>query len=348
MLAAARTLSLWLLPFALAGCALNQLRIEEASDVAAKGKVSVAAARDYLGKVATAREATNLEFVGLDPACRPNVSYLRMAPQFKSGDDIKKLPPGWLCDRAFDEGKNVKFSLAPPGRELLPALTMLDGLGTYFAAITDIVAEPGPTTAADFQETIALFHSAGSLAGALGGEDGALGIPAPDDAKVKAVVSLIGLIDQMVGEQQKVKALRALVAKDDSAGTLMADMRKRLHFWDVARGADARMRTRNAALLMNTALDATPAPASDARQQLVRNYYARAAGEIDDAKLFPVLDGTLKALIDADADMRRALAEHPDLNAKQRARLAQLTRKRITAAFDALTGVLTAFAKGLP
>lgn len=348
MLPGLRLASLFFLPAAVAGCALDQLRVEEATNVAAKGKVAVATARDYLGKVATAREAANLEFVALDPACRPNTSNLRFVPQVKSGDDIKALKPAWLCSPVAVENQTVKFSLAPPGRELLPALTMLDGLGTYFSAITDIVEEPGPTTAADVQETVTLFHSAGKLAGALAGKDDALGIPGPDDDKVKAVVSLLGIIDQMLGEQAKVKALRALVAKDDSAGTLMANMRRRLGAWDVARAADAEMRTTNAFFLMNKALDASPPPASDTRQTLVRTYYARAAAEIDDAKLFLALDGTLKALIEADSDMRNALAKDPNLSPRQRARLAQLTRKRVTAAFDALTGVLTAFAKGVP
>lgn len=343
---ALRTASLWLLPLALAGCALNQLRIEEATDVAAKGKIAVAAARDYLGKVAAAREAMNLEYVGLDPVCRPDTAHLRFEPELKKGVEIKALPPGWLCSPTPIPGKTVELPLGPPARELQPTLRMLEGLSTYFAAITEIVEEPGPTTSADILETLAVFRSAATLAGAVSGTDGALGVPTDDDGRVKSVLSLITFLETLRTEAEKVKDLRKLVAKNDKAGTLMSDMRNRLSTWEFARKVDAITRTANSRAMIETAWKAGPPAAAEVRQQLVRNYYARAAAQIDDAKLFPALDGTLEALIDADTAMRNALEENPNLDARQRARLAQLTRKRVAAAFDALAGVLIAFAKG--
>lgn len=337
---------IWILPLALSGCALNQLRVEEAASVAASGKVAVAVARDYLGKVATAREAANLEFVALDAECMPDRAFLRVVPQINPGNDVKQLPSGWLCSPSEIAGKSVGLSLAPPGRELLPTLRAIEGLATYFAAITDIVEEEGPTTSSDVNETIAMLASADKLFGALAKKDAALGLPSTDDGRVKAIVSFLKFLDQLQKERTQVAELRVLVANNDSAGTLMSDVRAMLEIWEGARAANADARTTNAQFLMITAMQANPKPNADARVQLVRNYYARAAAEIDDAKLFPALDATLKELIQADADMREALKENPNLNARQRARLAHLTRQRVTAAFNALTAIFTAFAKG--
>jgi hypothetical protein len=344
---------LWLpvaLGLALAGCAINALRVEEATSVATKGGVAVAAAREYLAKVGAAREALNLDYVALDPQCRPDNAYLRSPPRYDRAKAVRAQRPGWLCARGSIDTRGappgtVKLQLLPASEALAPALATLQGLSDYFVAITRIVAQDGPTTSADFTETVTLLNSAETLFRTATGSTADAVIPAADSAQVKPIAAFLKILDDMARQGAQVTALRALVAQGNDGGRLVDAARAILHSWEIARAADARARKDVAFFIMETAMAANPAMEAGARQSLVRDYYARAAAESDEAKLYPVLDATLAELAAADRDMRNALRDNPQLKARQRARLATLTRQRVTAALDALTAVLTTLMK---
>ena len=332
-------------PLLLSGCAIDALRVETATEVSTKGRVALAVAHDELARIAAQREALNLDYVGLDSACAPAQANLRLAPQLDPRHPLAAQPRGWLCAATPIPQGTVRLSLKPASRELAPALLVLDGVGQYLSAITAIVAEEKPTTAADFTETIGALHSAEALIRAGARSEQATLLPPASNDTVKAIADLIGLVDQLNLEHRQVRSLRELVASNNAAGELIAAAQNVLGNWEVARSADASARSTIALFVMTNYLQAKQPPASEQRRQLVKDYYARADAEVDDAALGAAVSCAFAALAAADSELRSELQKNPNLSASKRAELARLTRRRVASAFDALTTVITAIAK---
>ena len=331
------------LAISLIGCATNALRIEYASDVAAKGKVAAAASRDFLVKVDATRVAANIDLIAVDPACVPNTAYVRRQPllvRFKNPD---KPPRGWLCAPQAIAGVTYddSFSLAPLGGDLEPTFVLIDALGAYSAAITAILDDKGPDPVKDLTDALGLARSADGLLHALAG--GTAIVPAADDPRLSAVGKFIQFVSDLRTEQDKAKRLKLLTDSPEGSADIVRALRRHLAVWELSRKADEGLRFALSGILIAKAQAAEPPLRMAQRRDFARSYYDRAAAVVTSAKLKPALDAVLTEVGDADADLRRVIVEHPKLNETERRKLAQITRERVGRAFDTLTQLVLAF-----
>lgn len=326
----------------LAGCATNALRLEYATDVAAKGKVAATAARQFLVRVDETRISSNLDLIAIDPACVPNSAFVRIQPRMGRLRDPARPPRGWLCapQKATGVTYDSPFSLAPFGDDMEPTFVLIDALGAYAAAIADILDEKGPDPVKDLTDALGLARSADGLLQSLAGGNPI--VPAADDPRVKAVSDFIAFVSELRTEQDKVKQLRKLAASTGSVETVTA-LKDHLANWEQRRRTDEGLRFVLAGVLVRQAQAAEPPLAAGARRDFARAYYDRAAGVVAAGKLKPALDATLDEMAAADADLRRTLADHPKLSEDERVKLAAITRERIGRAFDTLAQLVIAF-----
>ena len=329
----------------LSGCAINALRTEAAADVATKSQVAAGASRLYLQRVAETRTATDLDLIALDPACAPNHPYPRLIPRLELVKDPKLPPRGWLCAPSPQPGVTspVPLMLAPIGSELEPTLLLVNALGAYGSAITEILEKKGADPAGDIASALMLARSAEGLLRAGFGGDAV--VPAADDTRLTALTDFISFLTELRNEADKVAQLRALIDEDPGSATLIASLRNHLQAWEIGRRSDANLRFVIAgALLGQSARIDPPLPASQ-RREFAQVYYTQAAARIDAAKLAPAIDETLAGIAEADSSFREVLKENPKLSPKQRKRLAEITRERLVRAFDSLAALVLA-AKG--
>lgn len=334
----------WIAPMmALMGCATNALRIEYATDVAAKAELAAAASRQYLVEIDKARVAANLELVASDPACVPNAAYVRRQANLSAIRSLETPPRGWLCAAAPTPGVTYDdaISLAPLGADLEPTFVLIDAVGAYSAAITKIVDEKGPDPVQDLTDALALARSAEGLLQALAG--GTPVVPAADDKRLAAVTGLIAFITELRTEQSKVERLRHFLANDNAEAGLIIALQNHLDGWETSRKSDENLRFVLASTLVGQAQRIDPPLPQVQRRAFAKAYYDSAAARIVSGRLKPALDGVLDEVAAADEDFRRVLAENPRLNSEEKKRVAEIARERMGRAFDALTRLVLSF-----
>lgn len=336
-----RHILLPLVPLLLAGCATNALRLEYTSDVAAKGKLAVAASRGFLAEVDRSRVAADVDVIALDPACVPNTTFIRIRPDLAAVKDPDRPPRGWFCAATAQPGFTFPepFSLAPLGPDLEPTFVLIDALAAYSSGLASIVDEKGPDPAADLTDALGLARSADHLLSAITGSNPV--VPAADDPRVTAVQGFIQFLSDLKSESDKVKRVRKFVEERDPEANLIKSLRDHLGVWELSRRTDENLRLTIAGVLVRTA-QASDMSAGQ-RREFATAYYERSASTLAGAKIGPALDGALQEVAAADADLRRVLKDHPNLNAAERAHVAQITRQRLANAFDALASVILSF-----
>lgn len=327
----------------MSGCATNALRLEYAGNVASQGKISAAASKEYLGTVDASRVAANLDLIALDPDCSPNTAFLKISPSLSAIKDPKSPPRGWLCARTHVAGQTFEtpISLAPIANELEPTFVMITALASYSEAISEILDQEAIDPGAEFEEALALGRAAEGLIVAV--SDGAPNIPAADDPRVAAISGFLSFVGELAAEADKVKQLRLFAASEKGNGAIIAKLRSDLADWELSRKADENTRYLQTQLLLKLNLEVEPPLPSAQRRDVAKAYYDRAAAVNSSARLFSALDATLQELADADADLRRVLAEKPNLTLAEKRKIAQLNRARVIRALQALTDLVTSF-----
>ncbi|MEZ0496369.1 hypothetical protein [Sphingomonas sp. IW22] len=326
----------------LPGCASNAIRLDYAGDVAGRAEVAAAASRRYLAEVDETRVAVNVDLIGMDTACVPNRAWIRRQADVGAIKASDFPPRGWLCAPGPLDGVTYPepLSLAPLGPDLEPTFLLIDALGAYGAGIATILEEEGPDPAADLVHALALARSAEGLLRAMAGGAGQPVVPAADDVRLVAIDAFIAFVTELRTEQRKVDALR----RTAGAGPLIAALRDHLSNWELGRQADENLRFELATALLGGAQRADAPQLSKAmRREFGAAYYEGAAGRTSSARFKAALDGTLGELAAAEADLRRVLAEDPDLTDAERREAARITRQRLTRAFDTLSRLLLAF-----
>lgn len=325
-------------------CATNALRIEYASDVAAKGKVAEAASRAYLQDVERVRTSANVDIIALDPACLPIEAYVWRSPKLSLVKDPAKPPRGWLCAPSLQSGVtyDTPFRLAPLGAELDPTLVLLDSLATYSDGLTKILDAKGPDPTAELLSALDLARSADKLLAALTLRSTV--VPAADDKRLTAVGAFISYLNDLAVERDKVQRIRKFLAGDAVEQDLIKSLRNHLRGWDIGRQSDMDLRFQLATILLQKAQE-SGLPA-DKRREFARAYFERAAGATDAAAFEPALDGALAELASADSDLRRIIQAHPKLTPAERARVAQITRERLSKAFESLAAIILSIKGG--
>lgn len=327
---------------ALSGCATNQLRVESGRGVAASAAVAAAATRAYLDEVDAARIRVGLDIIALDPNCQ-NGAYFLTSPAIGRLTDPARPLRGWLCAREQPSPTSERAVVGPIAPELAPTLALIDALGDYGAAITDIVDDKQPDPAKDLAEAVKLAEAAEKLL--RGGFGGTPLVPAADDKRLGAVLGFIKLVQDIRSDADRAKRLKRLAAETES-GALIAALQDHVRIWERARASSANLSRVIAVTVFAASARIDPPLPAQARRDYAASLYAADANLTRGASLAPAIDATLKALSDEDRAFRNALGDPPRLNADQRRRRGELTRARLIAIFDSLTSLITA-AKGL-
>lgn len=337
--AVAATLSL-----SLAACATNPLRLDYGGEVADRGKLAAAASAAFLDRVEEARVEANLALIESDPNCAPLLAHVRLRPDLAAATASPEPARGWLCTREAVAGRTSPLSLAPMGDEFEPTLQAISAVGAYSEAIAGILLAEGGDPAAEFTATLALLGAAGALFDAAGGGPGAPpDLLSPDDPRPQAVAGFLAFVADLADEQSRVDQLRQLAASEQGSAELVANLQAHLRQWNGERIANMDLHDVVATAMMGQLLQRDPAPVAEERRLMAERYYQRDADRREARLAFAALDGMLGALAAADRDLRRTLAENPDLSPAERAQLARVFRGRVTDAFGTLTALLTAF-----
>jgi len=325
----------------LGACATNSLRLDYAQDVAAQGQAAATAADAFLDTVEDARIAANVELAASDPNCLPRIAHVRMAPDLSQTGPDGTLVRGWLCASGAEPG-TVPLSMVPPGREFEPTLQLIAALGAYSEAIAHILAEDGSEQGERFGETLALLQAAAGTMGALGGDAGRV-VPAADDPRFEAIQGFVAFVSELASEQRKVDQLRTLIASPEGSAELAGQVQDHLIRWDTARRSDLALQATLASSVMSQAFRAEPPAPPETRRELITAYYARERGAREEMRAYSVLGALFTDLARADSDMRRVLAEDPDLTPAERTEVARALQRRVAQAFETATALLTAF-----
>ncbi|MFL6857963.1 MAG: hypothetical protein ACJ8EB_08660 [Allosphingosinicella sp.] len=324
---------------ALASCGVNTLRLEYADLVGQKGEAVATSTRSFLDVVRTTREGANVELVAADVACGRSPAQLRDPPLLG-----RRAPAvGWLCRPA--PNKKFAIDLDPLQDDLEPTLTAVQALADYSDALTDIVNSKPADPSKAVNDALATAEAAQSAFVAVF-KLGKGPLPAASDPRVKAITDFIGFLGELQVEADKVKALRKFLAEqpEEAAPTrLIAELRSELDEWEASRASDQVIMETISGDLLNGVINRARPGKPQERREAMTAYYSRHSARLASARIYPALTGVLDAFEKADGNMRRVMREHPNLNDKERAKVAEINRTRLIRALDNLTALITAF-----
>lgn len=321
-------------------CATDALRVDYARTVAAEGKAAAEASKEFLHRVDIGRREANIELVAADPACgAESKAKVRKTPRIEAREGR-----GWLCvPPRWNPDEHHEFSLRPITPELAPTLDLISALTSYTEALGAIADEKADDPLKPLLDALETARAAEGAIQALRNRTDLL-VPAADDKRIEAVRGFVALLVELAHERDQVKRLRAVVAKHpEGAAPVIASLRSHLRLWETRRGADAAVREFIVASIVKRSVDSRPPTSISARREALTSYYALSDANDASAKIHPALDDVLRELDKADRGFRRVLAPNPDLNDKERARIAELNRQRIVRALQSLTALITSF-----
>jgi hypothetical protein len=331
--AAALTLALLL-----SGC-LDTLRIETAGGAATKAQAAAAASAAYVDEVQDARMATDVHIIALDPQCARDPAYLWNPTRSELIRDIGAPPPGWLCAPNRTAG-TTPFTMGTIADQLVPTFVLIKALGAYGDGIAEIVNDKGPDPVKDLAEALGFARSANGLLQAVTGTGAPL--PAADDPRLAATTRFIGLLQELATERDKVRRLRAF-QNGNAVAVLIDDLKEHLANWHLAWRTDDSYRVVLASVLLRRAAQPDVASTMEQRRELATLRYELLRGKAAGDALTNALGRVLDDVKAADAELREQLRANPKLSAKAKARLGEITRQRIAAAFDTLTQLIVSF-----
>lgn len=324
---------------ALAGCATNALRVEYARTVGSEGKAAAQASREFLAQVDIVRREANVELVAADPACHTQPAIVRQVPRISAREQRGWLciPPGWRGDSSY------KFSVLPLGPRLNPTLDLVAALSSYADALTLIVDAKPSEPLKPLLDALETARSVQALLQAAGGNT-AGPVPAADDPRLKAVTGFVTLLTELSDEAGKVRSLRAVIAAHpDGAGSLIAALRADLRGWNRSRASDQLLRQTVLEAIVQRTVDRRPPASVEERRAALNSQYALADRHEASIELYGALVRVLDELQASDAALRRVLVDNPQLDAKERRRVAEINRQRLVRALDAVTALITSF-----
>lgn len=323
------------------GCGVNTLRVEYAGNVVTQGKAAAAASRDYLDKVDTGRDAASADLFAADPACgSTSKAVVRKLPRPR----LTPLVRGWLCVPADETPgqDDSPLSMRPLGYELEPTVALIDALASYTDSLAEIVEAKPSDPAQGFTDALATARAAqGTLTAIVATVPK---IPGADDPRVKAVTDFITFLGELQDESKKVGELRTLIlANPDGAEDIIKALRGQLETWEGERKTDLLLRNGLMSTEVARLVRAVPPAPDKERREAIAALYAGNRNYRASARIEPALDALLAALLESDRDLRRVLRDRPNLTDKERAKVAEINRKRIIRALEGVTALITSF-----
>jgi hypothetical protein len=338
-----RRLAAALLFAALSGCATNALRVDYARTVGEQGKETAAASREFLRRVDLARREANIELVAADPACGlDGGAKVRQRPRI-----LAKEARGWLCvPPGWRRDDFTLYSLQPLTPELEPTFDLISALASYAEALTEIVDRKAPDPMKPLLDALATARAVQGTIQAIRNREGGP-IPAEDDDRVKAVSGFVGLLTELSHEADQVRVIREVLKKHPrGVEAVTAALRADLRDWEESRDADASARLLIIDAIRDRAVQSNPPVSIGDRREAIVAFHNLQDERSAAAKIHPALDAALVELDTADKDLRRIIVENPNLNAKEKARVAELNRQRIVRALQRVTALITSFRGG--
>lgn len=323
----------------LAGCATNSLRVQQAAEVAQKGRAVAAASHMFLVQVETARYAANVDLIAADPLCYRDRAQGRTEPDIAGVQDAANPPAGWLCEQLPEARRGRGLDLAPLGPALAPTIQLIEALTAYSAAICEILEARRPDPAGDLQNAYATATAAQGLLHALSSS-----VPAPaPDPRVGALAAFIGFLAELRNEADAVGQLRRLRDGGAVGGALIASLDDHLETWETARAETERQNVGLAEALLAAATSNRARLNAVQRRAFAQSYYQRVLAAADSGLVHRALKAALTALSDAEASYQALLRDNPQLTPGQRRRQAAIIRQRLTRGLELAAAMITAF-----
>jgi hypothetical protein len=313
---------------ALTACAADQVRLEHAGKVSDQAKAVAKAADLYVADVQARRREANIAFVALDPNCGwgPVVTV-----------DIKWNGRRGLCDlRGVPKERRVPFSLRPVSAEALKAVTgAVAGVVAYQAALADVLDDKPVDAKKTLDDAISTLATASSDINRIAGQN-LLDLSPLTGATAKAVTDLIGTLVEMQQTNLKVRRVRAVVLKTDSAA-LYVDLKSGI-------GRVSRLQDQNSSDTLFFGLDTAYRREGgrlsfDQRRERLRQIaaaYDDKTGLRDKRK--EVLTEVVDELAKADISLRKAL--NGEFSREDQRRIARMNRAQ---AFGLLSKIAALF-----
>lgn len=318
---------------ATSGCAVNQMRVDDAKTVQSAITGAVSGAEAYLHMVDLAREDTTIALVVADPACGT------VWPQVRADPDLGPASPavGGFC-AVEPTGDDRRLSTAPLAPELAPTLRLVQALGAYGAALAAAADEHGgESPTAPLLDALTLARDAQTT---LGSRDA---VPSATDVRVTAAVSLVQFFGDLLQESNTVDRLRkTLATKPDGVDGIAKSLEQQLRSWERARQGDASLRIAVSGWATAKIIAKRPPASADEGREALTAYYATRDAMDVEGRLAPALTDALEAVRQADRDLRRVLAPHPQLTQAERRRLRVVSRERLVTAFDRIAALASA------
>lgn len=339
-----KTFTLILVPalVAVAGCATNTLRIQAATSVAEKGKITSGAAREFLDQVERTRYRLNVDFIAADPACGEERATTRRRLNLRAVTNPLRPPRGWLCESLPQGAENQGLMMRPIADELRPTVKLIDTLAAYSSALSDILGAPADNPVEDINNVLETARAAQGLFSAVARQPVRL-VPAADDARLTALENFIGFVSELSNEADRVAQLRQLRDRGIGGTALIEALKNHLDAWEIARREDERAGVYLSTALLNASVHANPLLTAAQRREFAQDYYDRVRAESSSGKIADAVNVALQTLSQAETDYQELLREHPHLNARQREQRAEIIRQRVTRGLGIATAIVTSF-----
>lgn len=323
----------------LTSCATNTLRVDYARTVGTQGRATAEASREFLNRVDIARREANIELVAADPACHTEPAIVRRSPRVHANGDR-----GWLCvPRGWKPDPSYNFSLHPLTPQLEPTFDLIAALSSYAEALTEIVDTKPSDPLKPLLDALATARAVQGTLQAVRNRTGEP-IPAADDPRVAAVSGFVGFLTELSDEADKVRRLRQVLAKHpEGARPLIQALREDLRGWNRIRAGDELLRSTIVEAIVQRTIDRRPPASVAERREALSSYYTLADAHRASAQVYPALTKVLDELESADRDLRRVLVETPNLNPKEKRKVAEMNRQRIVRALEGVTALITSF-----
>jgi hypothetical protein len=325
----------------LTACSANTLRVESAGSVSAASTAMVTQARETLAFTRARRDEANTTLVASDRSCSPGAALLLLR---RGPDWTPSTPRAPLCAATATPPLGYvtqRMDLSSISDETLkPTLLMIAAVADYGSALSKIVERPDADIAEELNALAGKASEASVLANALLGTSlpSATQLLATDQAQ--AALALLQFAERLSAEARRVRDIRAVVRNHGAEiDALIPRLRDQLTRWlRLSAEGDAQIYVGNLQRVYREQRDTMD---FDGRRALVRL--------INDARLQVeavqlrqrALDQALTTFQEAQTQLREHLAGN--FTPQERARIAQLNRRRMIEALGLVARAISAF-----
>lgn len=322
----------------LAGCATNATRLGRGKALGVAGAGAATATAGFIDRVRVARENANIALVASSPTCAWGDRIILRGDDPRGTDGTLTCRPRGQAANPAAGDQVVSLRPIPP-QALRPTTDTLAALVAYLDAVNAVMAGESPDVASKVGDALGYAIKAQAGLNAVLKAHLAV-IPALTDAQQAAITDLAKLVNELAAERHKARQLENLVARQNAVVRPLIDsLDRQVALWGAASlEGDVQLADASLTAAARQLGDGQPADLAS-RAALIRMIIEGRRTTAAVPAVIAEVHNSLKEMADAQDTLVAAYTANPGWTKAERARQAQLNRKRLLGALEAIAAV---------